>query len=97
MWLVVGIENDGRLSNHNEQWAKTSEEALSQQLNQKLDPFQACTSIRCENINNSWVVILELNNPGTVVKWDKVAYKAIGTTSEKMDPDEIMTMTIQLP
>ena len=82
MWFVVGIDDDGTLYGHDESWAKATEEAVSQNINNKLDPNLACESITCEVFDSQWVVILELRNPGAVVKWDKNAYKASGTTTE---------------
>ncbi len=97
MWLIIGIEDDGTIYGHDETWAKTTEEVISQHLNKKLDPVLACDSITCEVINSGWIVILELGNPGAVVKWENYAYKSSGTTSEKMSPEEIMELTMELP
>lgn len=97
MWLVVGVEDDGSLSGHDESWAKATEEVISQSINRKLDPSLACENITCEVINSSWFVILELRNPGQVVKWENSAYKSSGSTSKKMTPEEIMQLTIELP
>ncbi len=97
MWLIVGVDDDGSVYGHDESWAKATEEVISQHLNKKLDPVLACDTITCEVINSGWIVILELRNPGAVVKWESCAYKSSGTTSENMSPEEIMELTMELP
>lgn len=97
MWVVVGVEDSGVASGHDEGWAKKTEETVSQQINTKLDPFQACVSVKCHQAVGGWIIAIELTNPGAVVKWEGNAYKSSGTTCEKMLPDEIMELTIKLP
>lgn len=97
MWFIIGVDDNGILYGHDESWAKTTEEAISQNLNSKLDPLLACESITCEVIDAKWFIVIELRNPGAVVKWEGSPYKALGTTSEKMSPEEAMQLTIELP
>ena len=43
------------------------------------------------------MLILEIKNPGTVVYWEGVAYKASGTTIAEMQPEEITGLIVTLP
>ena len=96
-FLVVGVEDTGTLAGHPESWLKSTEEAVSQHLNQYLDPVQTCEAIEClRSIEGSYIVIL-IRNPGAVVKWDMKAYKGAGTTIATMSPQEEMEMTFSLP
>ena len=65
-WLCVGINDSGEICNNNESWAKTTEETISQHINQYLDPQQACQSISCHKLNNKWFIIIQFKNPGAV-------------------------------
>lgn len=96
-WLVIGVNEDGTLASKDEKWAIETERIVSQQINSFLDPFQACMGINCYEINNSWVIVVKIGNPGTVTYWDRVAYKASGTTTADMSPPEIMELTCKLP
>jgi predicted HTH transcriptional regulator len=96
-WLCVGINNDGEICENNESWAKSTEETISQHINQYLDPQQACQSISCHQLNDKWFVIIQFENPGAVVYWNKKVYKTSGTTISEMEPDEIMGLTVTLP
>jgi predicted HTH transcriptional regulator len=96
-WVFVGVTDDGRLVGRDEKWARTTEQIMSQQLNQYLDPSQACTRIGCHDLDGRWVIVLALENPGAVVKWEAAAYKAVGTTMQVMTPAEIMELTVRLP
>src|SRR3990167_8863335 len=46
-WLVVGMTNEGKLVGRDENWAKQREEVISQQINENLDPIQACKGVEC--------------------------------------------------
>ena len=96
-WLVIGVNDGGALCNKDEKWVKDTEEVISQQINTLLDPIQAITKISAGQINNNWVLILEIKNPGTVVYWEGVAYKASGTTIAEMQPEEITGLIVTLP
>lgn len=96
-WLCVGINNDGEICENNEAWAKNTEECISQHINQYLDSQQTCQSISCHQLNDKWFVIIQFENPGAVVYWNKKVYKTSGTTISEMEPAEIMGLTVALP
>jgi predicted HTH transcriptional regulator len=96
-WLCVGINNSGEICENNESWAKTTEEIISQHINQYLDPQQVCQSISCHKLNDKWFIIIQFKNPGAVVYWNKKAYKTSGTTISEMEPEEIMGLIVTLP
>lgn len=96
-WMCIGIGDDGALCGRTEAWAKTTEEAVSQHLNQYLDPQVACQSISCHEIEGYWVVVIRFGSPGSVVYWNNTAYKGAGTTIEAMTPEEVMQLTVALP
>jgi len=96
-WLCVGIDDNGHLTAKDENWAITTEKTISQHINQYLDPQHACKSVTCHQLNNEWFIIIEFNNPGAVVKWNREAYKSAGTTIGIMTPEEIMGLTVSLP
>lgn len=97
-WLVIGVnDKTGKLVPTDEKWARRTEEVVSQHINQHLDPAQACRSLRCLEVDGSWIVVVELAPPGALVKWGTDAYKAAGTTQAKMRPAEEMEFTIRLP
>ncbi|MBN2271107.1 MAG: type IV toxin-antitoxin system AbiEi family antitoxin domain-containing protein [Sedimentisphaerales bacterium] len=96
-WMCIGIADDGSLCGRTESWAKSTEEAVSQHLNQYLDPQTTCEAISCHAVNGQWVVAIKFRSPGSVVYWNNVAYKAAGTTIVSMTPEEIMQLTIALP
>lgn len=96
-WLVVGIHDSGSVCGHDESWAKATELQVSQHLNQYLDPSQACKNLSCHGLQNGWIVVIQLTNPGTVVYWNKKAYKGKGTSIAEMSPREVMEYTVRLP
>lgn len=96
-WMCIGIADDGSLCARTEAWAKSTEETISQHLNQYLDPQTTCESITCHDDNGNWFVVIKFGSPGSVVYWNNAAYKAAGTTIESMTPEEIMQLTIALP
>lgn len=96
-WLVIGVENDGKLSNHDEKWVIQTEKAISQNINRSMDPSQTCLGIISQQINGSWILVIKLRYPGTLVLWNSKAYKAAGTTLQEMTPQEMMEHTIKQP
>ncbi|MBN1354549.1 MAG: hypothetical protein JW994_07780 [Candidatus Omnitrophica bacterium] len=96
-WMVIGIEDNGTLSNFDEKWAIRTEQIISQHLNTKLDPSQACLGVNAYQVNGGWVVVIKLSNPGAVTCWNNKAYKSAGTTISEMKPEEFMEFTIKLP
>jgi len=96
-FLVVGVEDSGVLSGHPESWLKAEEQSISQHLNQYLDPAHTCSSLECLTLSNGSFIIIHIQNPGSVVKWNMKAYKGAGTTKELMSPEEEMELTMSLP
>lgn len=98
-FLIIGVADDGVPVKNNEAWLKQTEEQISQHLNQYLDPV-SCIHIFKTYYNDNescGLIILELINPGAVVYWNKNAYKAVGTTKDIMEPDEILALSTRLP
>ncbi len=96
-WLVVGVDDDGNLCRRNIEWAKSCEEIISQHLNDKLEPIQSCKSINCVEVDGSWIIVIEIRNPGDIVYWGKEAYGGTGTTIKILDPDQIIELRVALP
>lgn len=96
-WLVVGVSDNGVPVGRNEAWVRHTEQVLSQQINDSLNPVQACMRIDCCEASGSWIVVVRVQNPGDVVYWGDRAYQAAGTTAKEMGPEEILALRIQLP
>jgi predicted HTH transcriptional regulator len=96
-WMVIGVTDGGALVGRDENWARNTEEVVSQHINQRLDPIQAHTSLSCLQLSGSWILVLSVKGPGAVVYWNSVAYKRAGTTIQEMKPDEVLELTIKLP
>jgi len=96
-WLVVGVDDDGKILGRDEVWARATEQTLSQHINGQLDPVEACKGLFCAQLPTGWIVAVQIANPGAVVRWSKEAFKASGTTIALMEPDEIVKLTITLP
>jgi predicted HTH transcriptional regulator len=62
-FLVVGVADDGTIVGRVEKWAREVEEQISQHVNLNLDPPQACSGIHCRDIDDKWIVIIEIRNP----------------------------------
>lgn len=96
-WFIVGLKDNGTLAGKTSDWAKKNEEIISQHINDKLDPIQACHGIFAREINGSYVLILKIVNPGDVVYWGSNAYCASGTTQRIMEPEEVLELRLKLP
>ncbi|MEN6426498.1 MAG: RNA-binding domain-containing protein [Phycisphaerales bacterium] len=96
-WMCVGVSDDGQLSGRDESWVKKTEERISQQLNQYLDPQNACLGLSCHECDGQWFIAVKYANPGSVVRWNNVAYKAAGTTINEMTPEDTMALAVALP
>jgi len=96
-WLAVGVEDDGRLSGHDEAWLKRTEEQASQHLNQYLEPAQACDRILRIVHPEGCALVLRVVSPGAVVRWNQKAYKGSGSTIAEMTPAEVMQLQVSLP
>lgn len=96
-FLIVGVEDDGKMSGHDDAWLTKNLEVISQHCNQYLDPSISLLDITTEDINGSKVVICHVKCPGVVVKWERYAYRGKGTTKKQMTPEEIMELNLSLP
>jgi predicted HTH transcriptional regulator len=96
-WLIVGVTDLGQATGRDESWARKTEEIVSQHVNHRLDPVQACLSIDCLNTDEGWIIAIGCKNPGAVVYWGGSAYKRAGTTIAEMRPEEVLEFTIKLP
>jgi Predicted transcriptional regulator containing an HTH domain and an uncharacterized domain shared with the mammalian protein Schlafen len=96
-FLVIGVEDDGSLSGHDESWLSSKLEVVSQHCNQFIDPSISLLDITTEDIDGSKVIICKVKNPGIVVKWGSYAYSGNGTTKKKLDPEEILELNLSLP
>lgn len=96
-WMCVGVNDNGKLSNQDEKWAKNSEEQISQHVNQYLDPPQTCKEIHCVKFGEYWAIVLEIGCPGAAVYWNKEAYRTSGTTKIKMTNEQVLGLTLKLP
>lgn len=96
-WIIIGVSDEGHPAGKQETWARAREQVISQQINDFLDPIQAASGIQCAEIQNSWVIIIAVKNPGDVVYWNNCAYYGAGTTIKAMNPEEVLKIRIQLP
>ena len=96
-WLVIGLRDDGTPAGKSAEWAKQTEETISQHINDKLDPIQTCVGVTAQTVNGAYVLLVKLRNPGDVVYWGTNAYCASGTTQKKMEPEEILELRLKLP
>jgi predicted HTH transcriptional regulator len=96
-FIIIGIEDNGKLSGFDEKWAKTTEEKVSNHLNQYLSPSLTCLGISSEQIKTSYLLVIRCINPGTVIRWNSKAFRANGTTLTQLEPHEELEISMQLP
>lgn len=96
-FLVIGVEDDGELSGHDDSWLSSKLEVVSQHCNQYIDPSISLLGITTEDIEGSKVIICKVKNPGIVVKWRSYAYSGNGTTKRRLAPEEILELNLSLP
>ncbi len=96
-YLVVGVEDNGAISGHDESWLSSKLEVVSQHCNQFLDPSITLADITTEDVNGSKIIICTIRNPGVVVKWSNNAYIGNGTTKKKLAPEEMLELNLTLP
>ena len=96
-WLIIGIDDKGSLLHHHKQWAKKTEEEISQQINQFLSPYQAIKDVIVKKIRSSYCIFLDIQNPGDVTEWKGEAYRRSGTSSTRMKSDEHIALAMKLP
>ena len=96
-WIVVGVDDDGRLLGKDKSWLKKVESDVSAHIRQYLEPSWAVKRQFGEEINGSCCLFIEIENPQDVVKWNGKAYKLVGTASEEMRQHEILALSLRLP
>jgi predicted HTH transcriptional regulator len=97
-WIVVGLDDKGvPRQNADAAWLKGVEEAVSNQVREKLSSSWAVRSIVGHRVKGAECLFIEIRNPGEVVSWDDTPYKLVGTTSAAMKPHEILELSLQLP
>jgi predicted HTH transcriptional regulator len=95
-WVVIGVNDQGKLLGKSADWLKRTEEQISSHINQYLSPSWAAT-VQGKSLVNGGCVLIEVTNPGDVTEWNKKPYKLTGTVSQQMTPDEQLALSIQLP
>jgi hypothetical protein len=58
-FIIIGIEDNGDFSGHDEAWLKKSLEVVSQQFNSDLDPSVALTEIETIATNGSHLILIQ--------------------------------------
>lgn len=96
-FLIIGLEDNGDLSGHDEKWLSKRLEQISQQLNSDLDPAIALEQIETHEINGNHIILISFQNPGVVVYWCGKAWTGKGTTKRKLDTAEILELSLKLP
>ncbi|MGH8602683.1 MAG: hypothetical protein ACREXR_07880, partial [Gammaproteobacteria bacterium] len=96
-FIIIGVEDNGDLCGHNEEWLKKNLEVVSQQFNSDLDPSLALKEIETISTNGSHLILIHLKNPGVVVKWRHEAFSGCGTTKKKLTPPEVLELGLKLP
>ncbi|TGK92224.1 RNA-binding domain-containing protein [Leptospira bourretii] len=96
-WLLIGIDDDGKVLQNNSKWLKETEKQISDHLNLYLDPVITCTKIHSIDKDDQRYIALELNNPSAVVYWNGKAYKGAGSSINEMDPPEVLELSLRFP
>lgn len=97
-WIVVGLDDKGNpRPNSDIAWLKKTEELISNHVRECLSPSWAVRSIVGHQIKKSECILIEIINPGEVVRWKDVPYKLVGTTSAEMKPHDTLALSLQLP
>jgi predicted HTH transcriptional regulator len=96
-WVVVGMEDNGQPSGHDLKWLTETEHAISNHIREYLEPSWAVKSISSEEVGTGHIILIEIENPQDVVKWNGTAYKLIGTQSFDMKEHEVMALSLKLP
>ena len=53
-WIVVGVDDDGKLTGKDEAWCKKNYEKIGNQINQFLNPMQAVKEVHTESFDNAY-------------------------------------------
>lgn len=96
-WLIIGINDQGKLLGKDINWLKDLEHKVSSHLAEFLKPNYEAVSVSGEQINGSHILLIEISSPDEVVYWDQKAFNLIGTTKHEMGFDEILSLELKLP
>lgn len=96
-WLIVGINDAGKLTGRDSSWLKQTEELVSNHILQYLSPSWTVTETVGHPFSSGYALFLNIVNPGEVVTWNRRAYKLSGTVSQEMTPDEQLALSMRLP
>lgn len=96
-WVIIGINNQGKLLGKDKNWLIKTEEQISGHINHYLSPCWAVKNVIGREMQGGMCIFIEIINPGDVTEWNKKAYKLTGTVSQQMTPEEQLALSIRLP
>ena len=96
-WVVIGVNDQGKLLGKDSDWLRQTEAVVSNQINQYLVPSWAAKGVEGKSLPGGSCIIIEIQNPGEVTEWNNKAYKVTGTVSTLMTPDEQLSLSLRLP
>ena len=96
-WIIIGVDDRGKLTGKNADWAKKNYETIGDQINQHLSPSQAIRETYVESFENSYCILLEIQNPAYVTDWRGRAYKRAGSSDQEMTAGERTALAMHLP
>ena len=96
-WIIVGVDDAGKLIGNDEAWCKKNYEKIGNQINQFLNPQQAVKDTYVESFDGSYCILLEIRNPDYVTYWSDKAYKRSGSSVEEMLAGERTALAMRLP
>lgn len=65
-WIIVGVDDSGKLAAKDENWCKKKFELIGNQVNQFLSPTQAVKDIYSESFGDAYCIMIEIQNPGYI-------------------------------
>lgn len=96
-WLIVGVDDKGKLAGKDEGWCKKNYERIGNQINEFLNPMQAVKEIYTESFGSVYCIMLEIKNPDYVTYWAERAYKRAGSSIAEMKAGEHAALAMRLP
>ena len=96
-WLIVGIDDSGKLTGRDKGWCKKNYEILGNQINEHLSPSHAVKETYAEYFEGGYAILLEIQNPAYVTNWKGRAYKRSGSSTQEMTAGERAALAMRLP
>ena len=96
-WLVIGVDDSGKLTGKDEGWCKENYEKIGNQINQHLSPSHAVKDTYAESFVGGHCILLEIQNPADVTDWRGRAYKHAGSSTQEMTAGERTALAMLLP